>query len=95
MASGGIEEKDEIEKLENKTNTDRLKDEVKMVCNTFKPEDEVDSMPRAQLMLCMINVRKAWAAGTLVRTAGSVGGTPTGTPVRKKRVFLDIGGKES
>jgi len=94
MASGGDEEKDEIWRLVEKTNTESLMEEVKK--HTSKTEEEVNSMPRELLKECMLKVRRALAASALVRNAGSVGGTLKGTTVRKDgSVFLDIGSKES
>jgi len=94
MASGGDEEKYEIWRLVDKTNTERLKEEGKK--HTSKTEEEVNSMPRELLKECMLKVRRALAASALVRNAGSVGGTPIGTPVRKDgSALLDIGNKES
>jgi len=78
MASGGVEERDEIGKLIIKTNTDRLRDEV--MKNTSKTEIEISRMSRNKLMACMVYVWRKKEAGTWVGTTKSVRGTPTGSP---------------
>jgi len=47
MAGGGVEEKNDIERLVDKTNTDRLRGEV--MKNTSKTAIEISRMTRKQL----------------------------------------------
>jgi len=84
MASRGVEERDEIEKLVRKTNTCTLRDEVSK--NTSLAEVEIVGMNiiMHKLMACMINVRREKEAATWEGTTKSVGGTPTGSPRRER-----------